>query len=59
MGLIGKVKLDKLTNSAKEGIAALANAGSQALKKGSELTSTAGKYIDTIKAKIETEKVKE
>ena len=59
MGLIGKIKLDKLTNGAKEGLANLAHAGSQALKMGSELTSTAGKYIDTIKAKVDTEKVKE
>jgi len=59
MGLIGKIKLDKLTNGAKEGLANLAQAGSEAIKKGSELTSTAGKYIDTLKAKIDTEKVKE
>ena len=57
MGLIGKIKLDKLTNGAKEGLANLAHAGSQALKMGSELTSTAGKYIDTIKEKYHILKI--
>lgn len=59
MGFLGIIKLDKLKNGAKEGLANLAHAGSEALKEGSELTSTAGKYIDSIKAKVDTEKVKE
>lgn len=59
MGLVGKIKLDKLTSKAKEGLANLADAGTKALQKGSELASEAGKYIDSVKEKVDTDLIRE
>ena len=59
MGLIGKLKLDKLKDTAQKHLANLAEAGSQALEKGSEMASAAGEFIDSVKAKVDTDTIRE